>query len=100
MTDVSTLTAWLTRTQAFDDALRLLWQTMIDSKGKVTAQVTAALRGVSAAEALLPTNSDVLQVVLYEAAGDLTSSGISIETARGALADALSDLTGDTVSGG
>lgn len=99
VTDVSTLTSWLTRTQNFDDALRLLWQTMIDSKGKVTAQVTAALRGVSAAEALLPTNSDVLQVVLYEAAGDLTSSGISIETARGALADALNDLTGTVTSG-
>jgi hypothetical protein len=100
VTDVSTLTEWLSRTQAFDDAARLLWQTMIDSKGKVTAQVTAALRGVNAAQALLPTNSDVLQVVLYETAGNLTSSGISIETARGALGDALSDLTGSTANGG
>ena len=100
VTDVSTLTSWLTRTQNFDDALRLLWQTMIDSKGKVTAQVTAALRGVNSAQALLPTNSDVLQVVLYEAAGNLTSSGISIETARGALANALNDLTAGTVVGG
>ncbi|MGD0121832.1 MAG: hypothetical protein ABSC46_04635 [Candidatus Limnocylindrales bacterium] len=100
VTDVSTLTSWLTRTQNFDDALRLLWQTMIGSKGKVTAQVTAALRGVNAAQALLPTNNDVLQVVLYEAAGNLTSSGISIETARGALGAALDDLTGGTVVGG
>lgn len=100
VTDVSTLTSWLARTQGFDDALRLLWQTMVDSKGKVTAQVTAALRGVNAAKALLPTNNDVLQVVLYEAAGNLTSSGISIETARGALGDALNDLTGGTVAGG
>jgi len=100
VTDVSTLTSWLSRTQSFDDALKLLWQTMIDSKGKVTAEVTAALRGVNQAKALLPTNSDVLQVVLYEAAGDLTSSGISIETARGALGDALNDLTGGTVAGG
>ena len=99
-TDVSTLTTWLNRTKSFDDALRLLWQTMIDSKGKVTAQVTAALRAVNQAKALLPTNSDVLQVVLYEAAGDLTSSGISIETARGALADALADLTGGSVVAG
>jgi hypothetical protein len=100
VTDVSTLTAWLSRTQNFDDALRLLWQTMIESKGKVTAQVTAALRSVNAAQALLPTNNDVLQVVLYEAAGNLTSSGISIETARGALGNALDDLTGGTVVGG
>ena len=45
--DVSTLTTWLSRTNAFDDSLRLLWQTMIDSKGKVTAKVTTALRGVN-----------------------------------------------------
>jgi hypothetical protein len=97
--DVSTLTTWLSRTRTFDDSLRLLWQSMIDSKGKVTAQVTAALRAVNDAKALLPTNSDVLQVVLYEAAGNLTASGISIETARGALAAALADLTGGAVVG-
>ena len=100
LNDVSTLTAWIGRTQSFDDALRLLWQTMISSKGKVTAQVTAALRGVNTAKALLPTNNDVLQVVLYETAGNLTSSGISIEKARGALSAALIDLTGGAGAGG
>jgi hypothetical protein len=99
VTDVSTLTRWLDRTKGMDDALRLLWQTMIDSHGKVTAQVTAALRGVNDAKALLPNSTDVLQVVLYEMAGNLTSNGISIETARGTLADALTDLTGGTVFG-
>jgi hypothetical protein len=99
MTDVSTLTEWLSRTKGMDDALRLLWQTMIASKGQVTAQVTAALRGVSSAKALLPNSTDVLQVVLYELAGNLTSDGISIETSRGALANALSELTGGTVLG-
>jgi hypothetical protein len=97
--DVSTLTTWLSRTNAFDDALRLLWQTMIDSKGKVTAKVTTALRGVNDAKALLPTNNDVLQVVLYETAGNLTSSGISIETARGKLGTALTALTSGDVVG-
>jgi len=99
VTDVSTLTSWLSRTQAFDDALRLLWQTMIASKGKVTAQVTTALRAVNDAKALLPTDNSALQVVVYEAAGDVTANGISIETARGALADALGQLTGGTVVG-
>src|ERR1035437_2294014 len=99
VTDVSTLTQWLDRTKGMDDALRLLWQTMIDSKGKVTAQVTAALRGVNNAKALLPNSTDVLQEILYEMAGNLTSDGISIETARGTLADALTDLTGGTVFG-
>jgi hypothetical protein len=83
-----------------DDALGLLWQSMIDSKGKVTAQVTAALRAVNSAKALLPDDNSVLQVVLYEMAGNLTANGITIETAKGALADALTDLGGGTVSGG
>jgi hypothetical protein len=92
--DVSTLTEWLGRTKTFDDALALLWQTMIDSKGRITVQVTAALKAVSDAQGLLPDNNSVLQVVLYEMGGNLTSDGISIETAKGQLAAALSDLTG------
>jgi len=35
----------------------------------------------------------VLQIVLYELAGDLTSDGLSIETSKGQLATALADLT-------
>ena len=97
--DVSTLTAWLGRTKTMDDALRLLWQTMIDSKGRVTKQVTAALKAVNDAKALLPENNSVLQVVLYELAGNLTSEGFSIEVAKGQLAAALSDLTSGTVVG-
>jgi hypothetical protein len=62
--------------------------------------VTAALKAVKAAEALLPDNSDVLQIVLYEMAGNLTSDGISIETAKGQLSSALADLASGTVLGG
>ncbi len=97
--DVSTLTDWLSRTKTFDDALALLWETMIDSNGRVTIQVTAALTAEGEAEALLPDNNSVLQVVLYELAGDLTSNGLSIESAKGQLATALSDLTGGMVVG-
>ena len=100
VTDVSTLTKWMNRTKQMDDALRLLWQTMIGSGGKVTVQVTAALKAVADAKALLPARTDVLQVVMYELAGQLMSDGISIETARGALADALANLVVGTVSGG
>lgn len=97
--DVSTLTEWLSRTKTVDDALALLWQTMIDTKGRVTIQVTAALQAVNEAQALLPDNSSVLQIVLYELAGNLTADGISIETAKGRLAAALGDLTGGMVVG-
>jgi hypothetical protein len=99
VTDVSTLQNWLTRTTAMDRALQILWEAMVASKGRVTAQVTAALKGVNEAKALLPDDSAVLQVVLYELAGRLTVSGLSIETAKGRLSAAIDDLTGGTVQG-
>jgi hypothetical protein len=97
--DVSTLNEWLSRTKAMDDALALLWQTMIDTKGKITVQVTAALKAVGDAKALLPDSTSILQIVLYEMAGNLTADGISIEKAKGQLAAALADITGGTVVG-
>jgi len=97
--DVSTLNEWLSRTKTMDDALALLWQTMIDTKGKVTVQVTAALKAVGDAKAMLPDDNSILAVVLYEMAGNLTADGISIEKAKGQLAAALADITGGTVVG-
>jgi hypothetical protein len=97
--DLSTLTTWLSRTRAFDDSLAVLWQSMIDSKGRVTSQVTAALKGVNDAKALLPTDNSALQVSLFEMTNRLTADGISIETARGQLATAVNALTGGTVTG-
>jgi hypothetical protein len=98
--DVSTLTQWLDRTRTMDDALALLWQTMIDSNGRVTEQVTAALKAVNDAKELLPDNNSFLQVVIYELAGGLTTHGISIETSKGQLGLALNELTGGFVTGG
>jgi hypothetical protein len=72
---------------------------MIDSKGRVTTQVTAALKSVNDAKALLPTDNSALQVSLFEMANRLTADGISIETARGQLATAVNALTGGTVAG-
>jgi hypothetical protein len=97
VTSVPTLTEWLRRTKQFDDVLLLLWRTMIDSGGKVTPQVTAALKAVSDAKALLPNDTAVMQVVLYEMAGNLTANGLSIETAKGALSDAMAELAGEAV---
>ncbi len=98
--DVSTLTDWLNRTRTMDDALGLLWHTMIDSKGRVTPAVTAALKNVSDAKAMLPDDASILQVVIYELAGNLTSHGISIETSKGELGAALENLTGVAPSSG
>jgi hypothetical protein len=102
-TDVSTLTKWLTRMAGVDDALALLWQMMIDSHGVVTAQVTAALRAVNEANALLPQTTDgfasTLQVAMYEMAGNLVSETSDINQANGVLANALADLNGGLVYG-
>jgi hypothetical protein len=97
--DVSTLQDWLTRTTRWDNAARVLWQSMIDSSGRITPQVTAALKGEGDARALLPDDNSVLQVVLDELAGNLIPDGISIETVKGAFSDALGDLVGGTVFG-
>ena len=99
VTDVSTLQTWLTRTSNMDDALRLLWRTVIASKGKVTPQVKAALKNVSDVKALLPDDNAVLGVVLYEMGLEMTADGISIETAKGQLSGTLGDLVGGSVFG-
>jgi len=97
--DVSTLQEWLSRTREMDDALAVLWQTMIDSKGQVTAKVTAALKNVNSAKDLLPDSASVMGIALHEMAGGLTSDGIAIETAKGHLASALAELVGTGTSG-
>jgi hypothetical protein len=102
-TDVGTLTKWLARMGQVDGALALLWQMMIDSHGVVTSQVTAALRAVNEANAMLPQTTDdftsTLQVAMYEMAGNLVSETANINQAKGALANALADLTGGVVYG-
>jgi hypothetical protein len=91
--DISTLTEWLSRIDEMDRALQTLWREMILSDGRITAQVTAALRAVTQAQALLPGSDTVLSVVVYELAGDLLGQGISIEKAKGQLGAALAALT-------
>jgi hypothetical protein len=97
--DVSTLQDWLTRTTRWDSAAAVLWQSVIDSKGVISPQVTAAIKGEKDARALLPDDNAVLQVVMDELAGNLIPHGISIETSRGAFAAAIGDLVGGTVFG-
>ena len=99
--DVSTLTDWLSRITQMDAALALVWQSMIDSNGMITAKVTAALRLEQEANDQLPQTNAVFGVVMYELAkaANLASYGIPIETAKGALAAALDDLNGGTVFG-
>ena len=89
-TDVSTLTTWIERNEAYDGALRRLYQTLIDAKGKVTSRVRAAFTAEQAARDRLPVDTKPIVVIMADVAqGGLNQAGIAIEEARGSLSDAL-----------
>ncbi len=89
-TDVSTLTEWLTRNSAYDAALRNLYESLVDAKGRVTNRVRRAFAEEAAARDQLPADTRGLVVIMGDVArGGLNQAVISIEQARGALAAAL-----------
>ena len=92
--DVSTLTQWLDLNAAYDKALRTLYQSLIDSKGQVTAKVRDAIAAEKAARAALPADTKGLVVILAEIGrGGLNQAVITIEVARGDLEAAVGLLT-------
>jgi hypothetical protein len=89
-TDVGTLTAWLDRNATYDAALRELYRSLSSSGGRVTRAVRNAFDGEAAARAQLPADTRGLVVIMNDIAqGGLNQAVISIEQARGSLADAL-----------
>jgi hypothetical protein len=91
--DVSTLTDWLDLNATYDQALRRLYQALVDSKGKVTNEVRAAFDGEGKARAKLPADSKGLVIILAEIGrGGLNQAVITIEQARGDLDAAISAL--------
>ncbi len=89
-TDVSTLSAWTDRNATYDAALRNLYQSLLDSKGRVTDRVRKAFQIEQAARSQLPADTRGLVVIMSDVAqGGLNQALISIEQARGALSDAL-----------
>jgi hypothetical protein len=89
-TDVATLTAWLDRNAAYDAALRDLYRALIASEGRVNAAVRKAFEREQAARAQLPGDTRAVVVMISDIAqGGLNQAVISIEQARGALAEAL-----------
>lgn len=88
--DVTTLTTWIDRNAAMDTALRQLYAAYVASKGRTTPALTAALKAVKAAEENLPPDTRALVVIMADLArGGLNQAVISIEQARGELAQAL-----------
>lgn len=90
ISEVPTLVSWLDRDAAYDEALRNLYDTMLASRGRVTAKVREAFAAEKAARAALPADKRGLVVIMSEIAeGGLNQAVIRIEEARGALSDAL-----------
>lgn len=88
--DLSTLTTWLDRNAGYDAALRNLYQSLVDAKGRVTDKVRAAFAAEKKARSLLPEDTRGLVVIMAEVAqGGLNQAVITIEEARGTLAAAL-----------
>jgi hypothetical protein len=94
--DVTTLTQWLDLNAAYDKALRDLYQSLIDSKGKVTARVRDAFAAEKTARENLPSDTKGLVVILAEIGrGGLNQAVITIEEARGDLEAAVGLLTAE-----
>jgi hypothetical protein len=88
--DVSTLSEWLDRNAAYDAALRNLYQSLVDGKGRVNNRVRKAFAEEAAARDQLPADTRGLVVIMGDLArGGLNQAVISIDEARGALAAAL-----------
>jgi hypothetical protein len=99
--DVSTLTQWLDRNAEYDAALRHLFQSLIDAKGKVNQMVKQAFIDERKAHDLLPANTSGLVIILAEIArGGLNQAVIGIEEARGALQAAVDRLASQDATNG
>jgi len=89
-TDVATLTDWIDRNAAYDAALKTLYTALVRSDGRATAEVEKAFKGEQAARAQLPGDTRGIVVIMSDIAqGGLNQAVISIEEARGSLAQAL-----------
>ncbi len=88
--DVSTLITWLDRNAEYDSALRSLYQSLVDARGRITDKVRAAFVAETEARARLPQDLRGMVVIMAEVAqGGLNQAVISIEKVRGSLSAAL-----------
>jgi hypothetical protein len=88
--DVSTLDAWLDRTEAYDVALRKLYTALRDSNGRVTKAVRTAITAEQKAKERLPPDARGLVLIMSDIGrGGMNDAVITIEEARGKLAEAL-----------
>jgi hypothetical protein len=88
--DVSTLTLWIDRNRAHDDALRGVYVAIPGGKAE---EIAAAVQKQREAEALLPPDTRALVVILGDIAlGGVNQAAITIETVRGTVGVAVATL--------
>ncbi|MGH2512769.1 MAG: hypothetical protein ACRDGQ_08795 [Candidatus Limnocylindrales bacterium] len=88
--DVTILSEWIDRNQAFDTAATTLYNLLQASPRKVTPAIRTAFAALTQAKANLPPDTKGLVVILDDLArGGLNQAVIAIEDAKGALADAV-----------
>ena len=91
--DVSTLVEWIRRNEAYEEALRDLYRAVDASGGTQTARVRDAIAAEREARRDLPEDARGLVVIMAEIGrGGLNGAVITIEEARGRLANAVEDL--------
>ena len=97
--DVSVLTEWINRNQAFDTAATSLYKLLQASPHKVTPAIRAAFADLTLARQNLPPDTKALVVILDDLArGGLNQAVIEIEIAKGNLATAVALVNGAPLS--
>jgi hypothetical protein len=88
--DVSTLIEWIRRNRSYEEALRALYRAVDEAGGRQTAAVREAIANERTARKELPPDARGLVVIMAEIGrGGLNGAVITIEEARGRLADAV-----------
>jgi len=91
--DVSTLTTYIDRMSAYDQALTALYTNLQQSGGRMTATGERLVANVVAAQKLLPPDTRAIVVIMGDIAqAGLNQAAIAIEQARGDLGDAVAAL--------
>jgi hypothetical protein len=91
--DVSTLSTYIDRMSAYDEALTALYANLRKTDGRMTAAGERLVAKVTAAQQLLPPDTRALVVIMGDIAqAGLNQAAIAIEQARGDLGDAVAAL--------
>jgi hypothetical protein len=92
--EVTTLDEWLDRSEAYDVALRGLYEALRDVGGRVTNDVRDAIAAEEAARARLPPDARGMVIIMADIGrGGMNGAVIAIEEARGRLTDVLDEDT-------